>query len=171
MTVSCSKSENGRWIGIPDFDRSHGCRADIWCSLFGPGNGSLTLTHLVVLVNLRHRRSEVTVFTPFCLFVTCEKKIFFASMLVCLFVQTFVLGGWKSLKTCRNAKKKFFLFAHHTVWNIMFWDPHSIWYHGFTPHSMRYRGFTPHSARYHGFTPHSARYLELTPHMTLKGWM
>ena len=48
-----------------------------------------------VLVNLRHRRwTEVTVFTPFCLFVcvfvTCEKIFFFASMLVCLFVQTFV---------------------------------------------------------------------------------
>ena len=25
-----------------------------------------------------------------CLFITCEKKNFFASMLVCLFVQTFV---------------------------------------------------------------------------------
>ena len=76
-----------------------------------------------LLVNLRHRRSEVTVFTPFCLFVcqmpkfilasillgsvksfsvclsvcmfvTCEKKKIFASMLVCLFVQTFV--------RCRN---------------------------------------------------------------------
>ena len=27
-------------------------------------------------------------------------------MLVCLFVQTLFWGGWKSLKTCRNAKKK-----------------------------------------------------------------
>ena len=27
-------------------------------------------------------------------------------MLVCLFVQTVVFGGWKSLKTCGNAKKK-----------------------------------------------------------------
>ena len=40
------------------------------------------------------------------MFVTCEKKKIFASMLVCLFVHTVVLGGWKSLKTCRNAKKK-----------------------------------------------------------------
>ena len=45
-----------------------------------------------------------------------KKKKFFASMLVCLFVQTVVLGGWKSLKTCRNAKTKiqiFFQNGHH----------------------------------------------------------
>ena len=26
------------------------CLIKLWCSIFGPGNGSLTLTHLVVLL-------------------------------------------------------------------------------------------------------------------------
>ena len=40
--------------------------------------------------SLKTCRNAKKKFLFVCLFVTCEKKFFFASMLVCLFVQTFV---------------------------------------------------------------------------------
>ena len=43
------------------------------------------LTRINLIFNLRHRRSEVTVFTPFCLFVTW-RKFFFAKYIDRLFV-------------------------------------------------------------------------------------
>ena len=48
------------------------------------------LTRINLIFNLRHRRSEVTVFTPFCLFVNLAEnfgKIVSVGKLVCLFIR------------------------------------------------------------------------------------
>ena len=78
----CISPNVGRYFGLvtgpppPAMEAMEAMEAEAMERFRRERSSVANLTRINLIFNLRHRRSEVTVFTPFCLFVTCEKKKF-----------------------------------------------------------------------------------------------